>query len=69
MYPCDPAGQDFYSVRRMNSGYLEISEERLFIEGGRLQPERVDNVVDLGSALLERILLILSRGVGTFILF
>lgn len=53
----------------MNSGYLEISEERLFIEGGRLQPERVDNVVDLGSALLERILLILSRGVGTFILF
>jgi len=37
----------------------------LLVEGGRLETERVDNVVDLLGTRLEGLLNLLSRGVGT----
>jgi len=48
-------------------GYLEISEVGLFIEGSRLETERVDDVIDLGRALLKSFILILGRWVGTYL--
>ena len=45
---------------------LEVGEERLFVERGRLETEGVDDVVDLGRALLEGLVRILCRGVGAY---
>lgn len=44
---------------------LEVSEEALFVELGGLETERVDNVVDLGSTVLNSILLVLGGRVST----
>lgn len=43
---------------------LEVGEEGLFVEGGGLETEGVDDVVDLGGALLEGLVLLLGGGVS-----
>lgn len=44
---------------------LEVGKVALLVERGGLETERVNNVVDLLSTLLERLLGFLSGGVGT----
>lgn len=45
---------------------LEVGKERLLVEAGRLEAERVNDVVDLRRALLEGLLLLLGGRVGTW---
>jgi hypothetical protein len=42
-----------------------VGKIRLLVEGGGLETERVDNVVDLNGTVLKILLGLLSRGVGT----
>ena len=44
---------------------LEVSEEALFVELGGLETERVDDVVDLGSTVLNSLLRLLGGRVST----
>ena len=44
---------------------LEVSEEALFVELGGLETERVDDVVDLGSTVLNSLLRFLGGRVST----
>ncbi len=44
---------------------LEVGEVALLVEGGGLQAEGVDDVVDLGDLVLEGLLGLLGGGVGT----
>ena len=44
--------------------YLEIGQEALLVEPGRLKTERVDDVVDLRRTVLECLITLLGRGVG-----
>jgi len=45
--------------------HFEITKVRLFVEGGGLKSERVDNVIDFSLSVLESLVLIVSRGIGT----
>jgi hypothetical protein len=47
---------------------LEVREVRLLVEGGALQTERVDDVVDLDGLILKTLLGLLGGGVGTSVL-
>ena len=44
---------------------LEVGKVGLLVEAGGLKAERVNDVVDLRRALLEGLLLLFSRRVGT----
>ena len=44
--------------------HLEVGQERLLVEGGGLETERVDDVVDLRRTVLECLITLLGRGVG-----
>lgn len=49
-----------------NVAYLEIGQEALLVEPGRLKTERVDDVVDGDHAVLNGILSFLRGRVGTW---
>lgn len=44
---------------------LEVSKEALLVEGGALETERVDDVVDLDLRIIEIFFGLLSGSVGT----
>ena len=64
-------GRDPVRVRLLEFGLdglhvpLEISQIGLLIESGGLEPEGVDDIVDLSGTVFEGLLLVLSGGVGT----
>lgn len=43
---------------------LEVSEVALLVERGALETERVDNIVDLDSSVLNTLISLLSRSVS-----
>lgn len=51
-------------TRRLMLSCLEEAQIGLFVKGGGLETERVGDVVDLGRALLQGLLLFLRRRVG-----
>lgn len=44
---------------------LEVSKEALLVEGGALETERADDVVDLDLGVVDFFLSLLSGSVGT----
>jgi hypothetical protein len=63
MYAITPSER--YLNLEMCGRTLEMAEICLLVEGGLVETERVDNVVDLDGAILDTFLGLLSRCVGT----
>lgn len=53
-------------VASAHNKHLEICEEGFFIEGGLLETERVNDIVDLDGAFLKGFISVLGGRVGTW---